>query len=130
MRVLLIALGGALGTAVRYAATGAAARWLGPAFPYGTLAVNVTGSFLIGLIQELGLTTLLIPPTLRLFLTVGVMGGLTTYSSFSYETIRLAEQGAWLRAVLNVVLTTLACVACCVLGIATGRALAGVRGGS
>jgi CrcB protein len=122
-------VGGALGSGLRYLATGAAAALLGAAFPYGTLAVNVSGSLLIGVIQEIGLTTLVLPPDVRLFLTVGVMGGFTTYSSFSYETLRLAEEGAWLRATLNVVVTTGACLGGCYLGIALARALIGARGG-
>jgi CrcB protein len=129
VRLLLICLGGAAGTGLRYLVTGIAAAWLGAGFPYGTLAVNITGSFLIGVIQEVGLTTLVIPPDLRLFLTVGVMGGYTTYSSFSYETLRLVEDGVWLRATLNVVVTTGACLGGCYLGIALARSLVGIRGG-
>ena len=79
-RLLLICLGGAVGTGARYVLGGLVARWLGADFPYGTLLINVLGSFLIGLIQQVGLSTLLIPDTLRLVLTIGVMGGFTTYS--------------------------------------------------
>ena len=78
MRLLLICLGGAVGTAARYGVGGLAARWWGAEFPYGTLVVNVTGSFLIGFIQQVGLSTLAIPDTARLVLTIGVMGGFTT----------------------------------------------------
>lgn len=94
-RLLLICLGGAIGTGLRYLASGLAARWLGADFPYGTLIVNVSGSFVIGLVQQVGTTTLLLPETARLFVTVGMMGGLTTYSAFSYETVRLIEFGSW-----------------------------------
>src|SRR5262245_6687181 len=127
-RLLLICLGGALGTGVRYAVSGLAARWLGADFPYGTLIVNLFGSFAIGVIQEVGITTLAISDPMRLFLTVGVMGGLTTYSSFSYETVRLVEAGAWHQAWINVLVTTVACLSLCFLGIAAGRALVGARG--
>ena len=126
-RFLLICLGGAIGTGLRYVTAILALRWLGGDFPYGTLMVNVIGSFLIGLIQQVGLTSPLIPDTTRLFLTVGIMGGLTTYSSFSYETLRLAQLGAWGQASLNILLTTVLCLAVCVLGIAAGRALVGAR---
>ena len=126
-RFLLICLGGAIGTGLRYVTAILALRWLGGDFPYGTLMVNVIGSFLIGLIQQVGLTSPLIPDTTRLFLTVGIMGGLTTYSSFSYETLRLAQLGAWGQAWLNILLTTVLCLAVCVLGIAAGRALVGAR---
>ena len=104
-----------------------AARWLGADFPHGTLIVNVVGSFLIGLIQQIGTTTLLIPETARLFLTVGIMGGLTTYSSFSYETVRLMQIGAWGQAWVNVLVTTAVCLGVCFLGLALGRILVGVR---
>src|SRR5262245_42204827 len=127
-RLIVICLGGALGTGVRYEVSRLAARWLGADFPYGTLIVNLAGSFAIGLIQQIGLMTLAIPDPTRLFLTVGVMGGLTTYSSFSYETIRLMETGAWQQAWLNVLVTTVTCLSLCFLGIAVARALVGVKG--
>ncbi|PYM52745.1 MAG: fluoride efflux transporter CrcB [Candidatus Rokuibacteriota bacterium] len=129
MRLLLICLGGAVGTGARYLIGGLAARWLGPEFPYGTLIINVLGSFLIGFIQQVGLTTLAIPETTRLVLTIGVMGGLTTYSSFSYETIRLIENGSWLGAAANIVLTTGLCLVVCVLGLGLGRVVVGWKGG-
>src|SRR5712671_4005298 len=118
---MVICLGGAIGTGLRYLASGLAARWLGADFPYGTLIVNVVGSFLIGLIQQIGTASLLIPETTRLFLTVGIMGGLTTYSSFSYETVRLVQMGAWGQAWINVLVTTAVCLGVCFLGIVVGR---------
>ena len=120
-RFLFICLGGAIGTGLRYLTASLAVRWLGVDFPYGTLIVNVVGSFLIGLIQQVGATSLLIPETTRLFLTVGIMGGLTTYSSFSYETLRLAQIGAWGQAWINVLVTTAVCLGVCFLGIVVGR---------
>ncbi len=126
-RFILICLGGAIGTGLRYLTSGLAARWLGADFPYGTLIVNIVGSFLIGLIQQIGTASLLIPETTRLFLTVGIMGGLTTYSSFSYETVRLAQIGAWGEAWVNVLATTALCLGVCFLGIAVGRQIVGVR---
>ena len=127
-RLFWVCLGGAIGSGVRYLASGVAAAWLGADFPYGTLAVNLAGAFVIGLVQEVGTTTLLLPDTARLFLASGVLGGLTTYSTFSYETIRLAESAAWSRAWANVVLTTGLCLVLCFLGIVAGRALVGPRG--
>ncbi len=128
-RVLLICLGGAVGTGARYLLGGLVVRWLGPDFPYGTLLINVLGSFLIGLIQQVGLSTLLIPDTLRLVLTIGVMGGFTTYSSFSYETLKLAEAGSWVGASLYVGLTTALCLGCCAVGLSLGRVLVEGKGG-
>lgn len=127
-RVLLIALGGAIGTVLRYLTSTVAAKWLGVELPYGTLIVNLVGSFLIGVIHQVGTESLVLPDDMRWFLTTGVMGGLTTYSAFSYETIRLMEAQAWTEAWLNVVVTTGACLTLCFLGIATGRLLLGLRG--
>ena len=127
-RFLLICLGGAMGTGLRYLVSGLAARWLGADFPYGTLIVNLSGSFVIGVIQEIGVRSLLIPDSVRLLLTVGVMGGLTTYSTFSYETVRFMELGAWHEAWVNIIVTTVACLTLCFVGIAVGRLLVGLRG--
>lgn len=120
-RLLLVALGGALGSVMRYLTTLLAIRWLGTDFPWGTLAVNVVGSFLIGVVHELGSDALHVSPEARLFLATGVMGGLTTYSAFSYETARLMEGQAWASAWAYVVVTTAACVALCLLGFAAAR---------
>jgi CrcB protein len=125
--LVLVALGGALGSALRYLVATAALAWLGPAFPWGTLAVNLAGSFLIGLVQQLATEGLLLGEDARLFLTAGVLGGLTTYSAFSYETVRLLETGAWWPAWLNVLLTTAACLTLCFLGLTTGRLLLAPR---
>jgi CrcB protein len=119
-RFLLICLGGALGSGARYLVSLAAVRLLGAEFPFGTLMVNLVGSFGIGFVQHLGAAAV-VPEGLRLFLVVGIAGGLTTYSAFSYETIRLLEVGAWTRAWVNVVVTTAACLALCLLGLATAR---------
>jgi len=126
-RVLLVALGGAIGTAIRHAVTVGAAAWLGTGFPYGTLLVNLAGSFAIGFVQQVAADSGLVPDDLRLFVTTGLMGGLTTYSAFSYETARMLEASAWTAAVLNVALTTTLCLVLCILGIAAGRALVGPR---
>ena len=126
-RVLLVAAGGALGSALRYLVATAALTWAGPAFPWGTLVVNLVGSFLIGLVQQLATEALVLGEDSRLFLTTGVMGGLTTYSAFSYETVRLFEAGAVLQGWLNVVVTTVACLGLCWLGLTTGRVLLAPR---
>jgi CrcB protein len=127
-RVLLVALGGAIGTVLRYLTALLAARWFGTEFPYGTLIVNLGGAFIIGLVQQIGTETVLVPENTRLFLTTGMMGGLTTYSAFSYETVRLMEANAWHQAWINIVVTTIVCLGLCYLGIAAGRLLLTLRG--
>ena len=126
-RLLLVAAGGALGSALRYLVATAALGWLGPAFPWGTLFVNLTGSFLIGLVQALAFEGLVLGEDTRLFLTSGVLGGLTTYSAFSYESVRLMESGASGSAWFNIVGTTAACLALCFLGLWAGRAILAPR---
>jgi len=125
MKLLWICLGGAAGTAARYWATGFVPRLLGTAFPYGTLAVNLIGSLLIGAIMHVGLSTELLSPALRVALTVGVMGGFTTCSSFSFETVRLFQDGAWGLAGLYLAGTALGCTAACALGFGLARWLFG-----
>ncbi|MGO8969346.1 MAG: fluoride efflux transporter CrcB [Myxococcaceae bacterium] len=122
-RYLLVALGGAVGSAGRYWVSGLAPRILGQAFPYGTLVVNVVGSFLISLVMGVALNTTSIPVNLRLFLTTGIIGGFTTYSTFNYETLMLLQQRLWLTAGLNLVGTALGCLIAGLLGLAVARLL-------
>ncbi len=122
-RALLITVGGAIGTLLRYLTSLIAARWFGAEFPYGTLIVNLCGAFIIGLVQQLGTEALVIRDNTRLFLTTGMMGGLTTYSTFSYETVRLMEIGAWNQAWINILVTTVICLSLCFLGMGVGRTM-------
>jgi CrcB protein len=103
-RLLWISLAGAAGTGVRYLVAVWAAQRLGSAFPYGTLIVNLTGCFLIAAVMQAALA-LSWPATLRSAITIGFLGGLTTYSSFNYETTRLLEEGAMSSAAANVAAT-------------------------
>ncbi len=121
--IIAIALFGALGCLARYLLSGWVYALAGRGFPYGTLAVNVVGAFLIGLIMEFGLRTTLIPQELRVGLTIGFLGGLTTFSTFSYETFRLLEDGEFFTAAVNVLASVLICLACTWLGIMTARHL-------
>jgi CrcB protein len=124
-RFLWICLGGAAGTGARYLLSGWLMRTAGPGFPWGTLAVNVIGSFLLGLLMQIALATALFSPTLRLALTTGVMGGFTTYSTFNYETLQYLQQNDWLAAFANVAATLLVCLMAGALGVLGGRLLAG-----
>jgi CrcB protein len=122
-RVLLIGLAGCLGTLSRYGIGVWAGKALGTAFPYGTFIVNVLGCFLIALISQLALSTTLISPTLRLTLTTGFMGGLTTYSSFNYETTTLFRERGFAAGVTNLGLTLVTCFVAGMLGWMAARRL-------
>ena len=125
---MLVGLGGAIGSVLRFLVSLAAAQWLGADFPYGTLFVNLIGAFVIGFVQQIGGEALMIPDNVRVFLTTGMMGGLTTYSAFSYETVRLMETHAWNEAWINVVVTTIVALGLCFLGITAGRLVLSLRG--
>ncbi|MBI5504862.1 MAG: fluoride efflux transporter CrcB [Deltaproteobacteria bacterium] len=124
-RFLLICLGGAVGTGARYLLSGWVLQVFGTSFPYGTLAVNTIGSFLLAIIMYLGIEATTLPPTLRLVLGTGVMGGFTTYSTFSYETMKYLQDGAWAVAVTNIVVSVIGCLAACLSGWAAARWLVG-----
>lgn len=123
-RFLWICLGGATGTGARYLIGLWAGQRLGTAFPYGTLIVNLAGCFLISFIMHLGLNLASFPATLRLALTTGLLGGLTTYSSFNYETTRLLD-GALRTALINLGVTLIGCFAAGLLGLVLARRLVG-----
>jgi CrcB protein len=124
-RVFLIGLAGALGTLSRYGIGLWAGRTLGTSFPYSTLIVNVIGCFLIALISQIAISTTLIPPTMRLTLTTGFMGGLTTYSSFNYETTNLLRERSWVTGLTNIALTLGVCFLAGVLGLMAARRFVG-----
>ena len=96
--LLLVALGGALGSALRWMLSGAVQRWTGSPLPWGTFAVNALGSLAIGVITALALERALVSPATRVFLVPGLLGGFTTFSAYSYETFALLRDGQWLAA--------------------------------
>jgi CrcB protein len=96
---------------------------LGSAFPYGTLTVNVLGSFLIAVVSQLGANSDFLSPTARIALASGLVGGFTTYSAFNLETLDLISTGSWKLASLNVTLTLASCLAAGLLGAAVTRAM-------
>jgi fluoride exporter len=122
-RLFFICLAGALGTGTRYLVGVWAGQRFGVSFPYGTLIVNVAGCFLIATVAKAAMDLAVFPPNLRLALTTGFMGGLTTYSSFAYETTRLAQDGARGAALVNFCVTTGACFAAILLGLAAAGAI-------
>jgi len=118
---LIVFVGGGIGAALRYWMTGGAYRVLGVAFPYGTLLVNVLGSVLIGFCMAFFDERFVVQPALRLFLTIGVLGGFTTFSTFSYETIALLQEGSWSLGILNILGSVFTCLAGCWIGGVLGR---------
>jgi fluoride exporter len=122
-QLVYIALFGALGCLSRYFLSGWVYQLFGRGFPYGTLAVNLVGGFLIGLVMEFSIRSALVPPVLRVGLTMGFLGGLTTFSAFSFETFRMLEEGAFVVALFNVLVSVISCLACTWAGIMVARAL-------
>jgi CrcB protein len=109
---LWVALGGALGSVARYAMANAVTVWTGPLFPWGTIAINIIGSFMIGLVAYATVPVGTVPISfdIRAFILVGICGGYTTFSSFSLQTLELARSGHWLYAAANVVLSVVLCL--------------------
>ncbi len=123
-QLISIALGGALGAVIRFLMSAGLYQWLGRGFPYGTLAVNLVGSFLIGLLTEaLILQRIAIAVEYRAAILVGFIGAFTTFSTFSLETIYLLEQGNLVKAGLNVLLSVLGCLIAVWMGLLLGRGL-------
>lgn len=123
-RFLWICLAGAAGTGARYLIAIWAAHRFGSAFPYGTLIVNLCGCFAIAALMHAALA-LGWSPTVRSAVTIGFIGGLTTYSSFNHETMRLFEEGAPMAAFVNLMFTILGGFAAGWLGLITARNILG-----
>jgi len=102
LRLLLIAVFGAIGTLARYGLQGLVQVKTGSTFPYGTLAINLTGCFFLGLIGQFTLNRMVISSELRIAIAVGFFGGYTTFSSFGWETAKMLEAGEWLWAMTYV----------------------------
>ena len=124
MHILLIGIGGFCGAIARYAVDTLVTDAARTAFPWGTLAVNVTGSFALGLLFALTAERGSLPEELRLPLGVGFLGAYTTLSTFALESLRLAESGSWGLAVANIGGSVLLGLAAVLLGVAIGRAIA------
>lgn len=128
---LLIMAGGAVGSAARYFCSGLVAMLAGPTFPWGTIVVNVVGSFLIGFFNTVSGPDgrFLIGTEVRQFVMLGLLGGFTTFSSFSLQTLNLMREGEWLPAGANISLS----VALCLIGVWLGHLAAAafnqLRGG-
>lgn len=124
-RLLAICLGGAVGTGARYLLSEWVTATLGTSFPWATFLVNAIGSFLVAVVVYAGFEASAISPTMRLALGTGLMGGFTTYSTFSLETMRLLDSGSPGLAALYVLATVTVCLCACMAGWATARAILG-----
>jgi CrcB protein len=120
-QVLAIAAGGAVGSVLRFWMSTWVHSFAGRSFPYGTLTVNVLGCLAMGFLFVLFVDRLSDNAVLRAGILIGVLGGFTTFSSFSIETLNLIEQGAWLKAVVNMTGSLLLCVGATWVGVILGR---------
>jgi fluoride exporter len=120
---LSVFIGGGIGAACRYWLSGVVYRWLPASFPFGNLVVNITGCFLIGVLMTVFSERFTVNPALRLFLVIGILGGFTTFSSFSYETISLLKDNEVAAAFLNIAVSVAGCLGATVLGNYAGRLL-------
>ena len=120
-RNILVSIGGGIGAFFRYLLSGWIYKVLGTDFPYGTLAVNVIGCFVIGLFLTMAEDRFLISPSFRIFFAVGVLGGFTTFSTFSFETVGLLKDGAIAIGLLNVGVSIVVGLTATWVGMLAGR---------
>lgn len=125
--LILVFMGGGLGSVLRLVLSTWIMGRLGPWFPYGTLAVNILGCLLIGLLSGLPSGLLSLSPAMRLACVTGFLGGLTTFSAYEYESFQLAMNGAPLKALLNLLLSVLAGLVALLAGYVAARSISGVR---
>ena len=123
LNFLLISVGAIVGANARYIISRDTARWLGPVFPYGTLFINVAGSFIVGLFIVWTTERVLVDPRWRLLVVVGFCGGFTTFSSYAFETMSFFEHGQWGLMLANILGNNLLCLAGALAGMALARAL-------
>ena len=123
LNFVAISLGAIVGANSRYIISRYAARFLGPVFPYGTLIINVAGSFVVGLFLIWTTERVLIDPRWRLLVVIGFCGGFTTFSSYAFETMAYFEQGQWLLMTTNILANNLLSLAAAMAGMALARVL-------
>lgn len=121
--VISVAIGGALGSVMRYVVSNWFTHRFGPGFPWGTFAINVSGAFVIGVVLELATTRAGFNPYLRLFMATGILGGYTTFSAFTYETYRLGADGLSLSALAYAGGSVAFGIVATILGVALVRAV-------
>jgi len=121
IQTLSIAAGGAIGALLRFWVSTGTYALLGRGFPYGTLAVNVIGSLLMGFLYVFFLERMTVSPEIRAAILIGLLGAFTTFSTFSIETLNLIEQADYMKAVLNMLISVAACLFAAWLGLTVGR---------
>jgi fluoride exporter len=121
--LVVVFIGGGIGATCRYWLSGAVYRWLPATFPFGNLIVNVSGCFLIGVLMAAFNDRFVVNPALRLFVVIGILGGFTTFSSFSYETISLFRDNEVIAGCMNIAGSVIGCLAATVIGNYAGRML-------
>jgi fluoride exporter len=120
---LAISVGAIVGANLRYWMSRSAVRWLGPVFPYGTLSINVVGSFVLGFFLVWTSERVLVDPRWRLLIAVGFCGGYTTFSSYAYETMAFFEQGQWTLMAANFLANNVLACGAVVAGMVLARVL-------
>lgn len=123
MNFVIVALGAIFGANLRYILSRLTARLVGPAFPYGTLLINVSGSFVVGWFMIWTTERVLIDPRWRLLIVIGFCGGFTTFSSYAFETMAYFEQGQWGLMAVNIVANNLLSLGAALAGMAVARVL-------
>ncbi len=116
-KYLLVAAGGMIGAMARYGLGGWIGNATGGRFPYGTMVVNITGCLIIGFFLTLGYERFSWSPELRVFIAVGILGGFTTFSTFSFETISLLREGSYYLGILNMAASLVGCLVATVVGV-------------
>ena len=119
--IIFAGLGGFLGSAARFWMASISYRLFGQDFPYGTLIVNVLGCFLIGFLMTVFEERFLVTPNLRIFLTIGILGGFTTFSTFSFETFSLLREGSYFTGFTNILISLIGCLGATWLGTIIGK---------
>ncbi len=123
LNIMIIGCGGFFGAISRYFISELVYTFIGAGLPYGTLAVNLAGSFLLGIVAQLGLSGDLLPDSINSFVGIGFLGAFTTFSTFSVQTLELLESGSLLKALLNISLNIILCLIGAWGGFTLGRIL-------
>ncbi len=121
LNILFVAIGGAIGSILRYLTATYASKFFGTGFPYGTLIVNVAGAFIVMFFMTLYIEKFSMDPIWRLFIVVGILGGLTTFSSFSYETITFFQSGEYWKGLVNILLNNVLTIVAGIAGLYLAR---------